>query len=131
MYDNIQKVLNGSTSTLTPAQQSENYKVFSDIMKEGIYLPDMMARLKELEAKMEKMDRPKENAIDAQLFAVMESAVKDDQGVIDAKRQLQAEKSRIISDLCMADERYRGAFDRYRTAVNAAYVGQKEDTNPA
>lgn len=127
MYDNIQKVLNGSTSTLTPAQQSDNYKVFSDIMKEGIYLPDMMTRLKELEAKMEKMDRPKENAIDAQLFAVMESAVKDDQGVIDAKRQLQAEKSRIISDLCMADEGYRGAFDRYRTAVNAAYVGRREE----
>ena len=126
MYDNIQKVLNGSANALTPAQQSDNYKMFSDLMREGVYIPDIMKRLKELESKIEGLERPKESAVDAQLFAVMEAAVKDDTTVIETKRQLQNEKSRIISDLCMADERYRSTFDRYRTAVNAAYVEQRE-----
>ena len=46
--------------------------------------------------------------------------------VVEARRRLQDEKTRIISDMCMADESYRKLYDEYRTAVNSAYVREKE-----
>lgn len=119
-YENIQRLLNGPGNGLTTAQQSENYRVFGELMKENIYLPDLLAKIKNAE------DRTDRTNIDAELFAVMESAVKDDASVIEAKRRLQAEKTRVISNICMADDEYRKTFDAYRTAVNASYVSQRE-----
>jgi len=127
-YDNIRAAIN-SGKGLTAQQQAENYDLFGKMMKEGVYLPELVKKIDALEAEIKEIKKPKESPMDAQLFAVMEQAVRDDPEVQNAKRRLQDEKTRIISELCMADENYRQLFDSYRTAVNAAYVGKKESSN--
>ena len=124
-YDNILKAVGGG-SQLTTAQQSDNYSTFSEMMKQGVYLPDLLKRLDAMEKKLSEIEKPKENPIDAELFGVMEQAVKDDPGVVNAKRVLQNERSRVISELCVRDDGYRKAYDEYRRTVNAAYVGLKQ-----
>ena len=127
-YDNIRAAIN-SGKGLTAQQQAENYDLFGKMMKEGVYLPELVKKIDALEAEIKEIKKPKESPMDAQLFAVMEQAVRDDPEVQNAKRKLQDEKTRIISELCMADENYRQLFDSYRTAVNAAYVGKKESSS--
>lgn len=124
-YDNIMKAINPGNG-LTPQQQAENYDLFGKIMKEGISLKDTLSKIDALESEIKDLKKPKESAMDAQLFSVMEQSVRDVPDVVDIKRRLQDEKTRIISELCMADDAYRKLFDEYRTAVNAAYVASKE-----
>lgn len=124
-YDNIVKAL-GPGNGLTPQQQAENYDLFGKMMKEGISLKETLAKIDSLESEIKDLKKPKESPMDAQLFSVMEQAVREVPAVMEAKRRLQDEKTRIISELCMADEAYRKCFDQYRTAVNAAYVDSKE-----
>lgn len=126
-YDNIRAAIN-SGKGLTAQQQAENYDIFGKMMKEGIYLPELVKKIDSLEAEIKEIKKPKDSPMDAQLFAVMEQSVRDDPEVQSAKRKLQDEKTRIITELCMADENYRKCFDSYRTAVNAAYVGKKESS---
>jgi len=125
-YENIQKLLNKPGEGLSTQQQADNYDLFNKLMKEGVYLPDIIKKIDALEKKVDEMDKPRDNPIDAELFAVMESAVRDDSAVSDARRRLQAEKTRVISALCIADDGYRKAFEDYRRAVNAAYVNSRE-----
>lgn len=127
-YDNIMKAISGGQpgEGLTTQQQADNYDMFGRMMKEGVYLPDLIKKIDGLEKRVEDLSKPKESPMDAQLFSVMEQAVRDDQSVIEARRRLQEEKTRIITELCMADEAYRRLFDSYRTAVNAAYVNKRE-----
>lgn len=126
-YDNIQKILNGGSGDgLSVTQKSDNYETFNRLMKENVYLPDLLRKIDDLEKKVNDMDKPKENPIDAELFGVMEQAVKDDPAVASARHTLQNEKTRVISELCIRDESYRKAFDEYRHVVNAAYVSLKE-----
>lgn len=129
-YENIQKLLNNPGNGLTTQQQSDNYELFNKLMKDNVYLPDLMRKIDDLEKRVNEMDKPKENPIDAELFAVMEQAVKDDPQVLEAKRRLQAEKTRVISELCMKSEDYRRCFDEFRRAVNSAYVSAKEIKAP-
>ena len=123
-YNNILNAL-GKTA-LSPQKQSENFEAYRKLNDEGIYIPELLQKLKQLEERVENIEKPKENPIDAELFSVMEQAVKDDASVMNAKRALQNEKTRIISELCMATPEYRKAFDEYKTAVNAAYISKKE-----
>lgn len=108
-------------------QKAENYTAFNELMNNGVYLPDLLKKIQSLEEKVEAMDRPKENPIDAELFGVMEQAVKEDPAVADARRRLQVAKTRVISELCIKDEEYRKLFDEYRRKVNAAYVQSREE----
>ena len=39
------------------------------------------------------------------------------------------EKSRVISEYCMKDDKFREAADAYRREVNRAYIQQKEQTS--
>lgn len=129
-YDNILKAVNGSGNGLTTQQKADNYNTFTKLMEEGVYLPDLIKKIDALEKKVDSMNVPKDNPLDAEIFAVMESAVKDDAKVIEAKTQLQAEKTRIISELCMSHESYRTLFDEYRRQVNGAYIARKETPKP-
>lgn len=126
MYDNILKAMNGSGNGLSTQQKADNYNAFSKLMEDNVYLPDLIKKIDDLEKKVEKLDTPKDSTIDMELFAVMESAVKDDPSVIEAKSALQSNKTRIISELCMRDESYRKAYEDYRRKVNAAYISRRE-----
>ena len=129
-YDNILKALNQPQSTpaqggLTFQQQSDNYSAFSDLMKQGVYIPDLLKRIDALEAQVREQGQRKDT-MDADLCSVMEAAVKGDDDVKAAKQRLADEKSRVISEMCSKDEGYRQAMESYRRAVNAAYVRHKE-----
>lgn len=127
-YSSILKAL-GKEDTpqggLTYQQQTENYSAFSDLMKQGVYIPDLLKRIDALEAQVREQGQRKDT-MDADLFSVMEAAVKGDDEVKAAKQRLADEKSRVISEICSKDEGYRQAMESYRRAVNAAYVRHKE-----
>lgn len=127
-YGNILKALGGQgqqLSGLTMQQQSDNYSAFSELMKQGVYLPDLMKRMEGMEAKIKEMDA-RRSAEDMDLFAVMESAVKDAPEVKEARQRMADEKSRVIARMCMDDPGYRDAVESYRRVVNQTYVKRKE-----
>ena len=127
-YGNILKALGGQgqqSSGLTMQQQSDNYSAFSELMKQGVYLPDLMKRMEGMEAKIKEMDA-RRSAEDMDLFAVMESAVKDAPEVKEARQRVADEKSRVIARMCMDDPGYRDAVESYRRVVNQTYVKRKE-----
>lgn len=123
-YDNIMNALK-TQSKLTPSQEVENYNAFSTLQKEGVYLPDLMKRINDMETRLAGYEKSRQEA-DADLFAVMEQAVRDEQTVREARQRVQDEKSRIIAELCGKDEGYRRAVEEYRRTVNAEYIRQKE-----
>lgn len=133
VYDNILKALSkqeepAPQAGLTFQQQSDNYSAFSDLMKQGVYIPDLLKRIDALEAQV-KEQGAKKDTIDADLFSVMEASVKGDEEVKAARQRLADEKSRVISEICSKDEGYRNALDAYRRTVNAAYIRSKESTD--
>jgi hypothetical protein len=121
-YSNILAALNGPK--LTPQQQSENLDAFKRLQDQGVSIPDLLKRLDDLEAKVTALSE-KPGQVDAELFAMMAESVKDDEGVATARRRMQAEKTRAISEMCMADAGYKAAFEAYRQAVTAAYMERK------
>lgn len=134
-YDNILKALNQPQSTpaqggLTFQQQTENYSAFSDLMKQGVYIPDLLKRIETLEAQVREQGTRKD-AMDADLFSVMEASVKGDEEVKAAKQRLADEKSRVIAEICSKDEGYMKAMEDYRRTVNAAYIRNKEGPTSA
>ena len=130
-YDNILKALgkeDPQQTGLSYQQQTENYQTFSDLMKQGVYIPDLLKRIETLEAQVREQGTRKD-AMDADLFSVMEASVKGDEEVKAARQRLADEKSRVISEMCARDEGYRNALDAYRRTVNAAYIRSKESTD--
>lgn len=124
-YDNILNAI--GKGKLTPAQEVANYSAFSDLQKQGVYLPDLVKRITDMESKLASIEQSKTDA-DADLFAVMEQAVRDDKEVREAHRRIADEKTRIIAEMCAKDEGYIRAVADYRRAVNSAYIRRTEST---
>ena len=130
-FDNIKRALGQSQSEgLSYQQQSDNYSAFSDLMKQGVYIPDLLKRIETLEAQVREQGARKDT-MDADLFSVMEASVKGDEEVKAAKQRLADEKSRVIAEICSKDEGYIKAMEDYRRTVNAAYIRNKEGTTSA
>lgn len=132
-YDNILKALgkeDPQQTGLSYQQQTENYQTFSDLMKQGVYIPDLLKRIETLEAQVREQGTRKD-AMDADLFSVMEASVKGDEEVKAAKQRLADEKSRVIAEICSKDEGYMKAMEDYRRTVNAAYIRNKEGPTSA
>ena len=130
-YSNILNALNSkSQSKLTPAQEVANYSAFSDLQKQGVYLPDLMKRLDDLESKVRSMDAsgPK---MDKEVFLVMEAAVKGNTRVKEAARRMADAKSRVLMEVCMRDAGFKEAYDAYRNTVNEEYVKSHEKVEEA
>ena len=132
-YSNILKALNTQQPNDAMAdmnRRTENYKLVDQLNNEGISLKDVLGQIDELRKKVEGMEKPTQ-VIDEDLFAVMESSVKDDPAVVEAKRKVSEEKIRVIAELCSKDSRFMAARDEYRRAVNRAYVAMRESAqNP-
>lgn len=124
-YQNILKAVQGQQS-LSAGQQADNYSAFSELMKQGVYLPDLLKKVEkvdELEKRLSELgSKP---SIDDDLFSVMEAAVKGDADVKAAAARRQSAKTEALSRLCMEDAAYRAADDEYRRAVHRAYVAKK------
>lgn len=124
-YSNILNAL-GKSGQLSAQQVNENFDAYRKLTDNGVSIPDLLKKIQALEQKVETLEKPVEEELDAHLFSVMESSVRDDLLVNEAKRALQDEKTRVISRLCMEDEEYRKAFQRYRQIVNKQYVSLRE-----
>ena len=134
-YENIAKAVGRTTTNprLTPSQEVDNYNAFSELQKQGIYLPDLVKKLSQfddMKRRLDEMDERKSKA-DADLFAVMEQAVRNAPSVKEARQRVSVERSRIIERLCSEDAEYRNAVEDYRREVNAEYIRQKEPQEPA
>lgn len=134
-YSNILKALGGtpqanepapSMGGLSMAQQAENYDLFSKMMKEGVYLPDLIKRLDEMESKIKTLESQPKQDTNAELLAVMEQAVKNDPDVKKSRQHVADVKSTIITEMCMQDQRYRDALEAYKTMVNKVYIQTRE-----
>lgn len=110
-------IINAIKKPLSPQQQVENYDAFKKLQDAGVTVPDLVKRLEALEDKVSKLSGP----ADAELFEMMESAVKDDPAVADARKRMQAEKTRAISAVCMADPGYKAACEAYKRAKKSRY----------
>ena len=122
-YSNILNAINGPK--LTPSQISENYKAFDEIQKQGVFLPDLLKRIEDLEQKVKTV--PTVPDITSEVFSVMESAVKDDESVKALRRRAQDIKAQIITEMCIKDPRYKSVLDEYRATVNRVYVASREE----
>ncbi len=129
MYENILGALNSKPqSKLTPAQEVANYSAFSDLQKQGVYLPDVMEKLKELDELKKRLDSIEKSApaVDEAVFSTMESAVSKNHAVAEARKRMESTQAVIMQELCMKDPRYKEAYDAYRAAVNREYVKAHE-----
>lgn len=111
---------------LTPGQQVENYNMFSEMMKQGVYLPDLVKKVDVLTAEVESLKTKAKTEVDTELFEAMEASVKGVPEVKRAKQHLADVKSMVISEMCMKDPRYQEAYDEYRRTVNKAYIDRAE-----
>ena len=139
-YDNILKAMSGQNQSQPPVheesnkisrqlstlEQSQNYETFSMLMKEGVYLPDLIKRLDDMEAKVKALESQPKQDTNAELLAVMEQAVKNHQEVKTARQHVADVKSAIITEMCMQDQRYRDALEAYKTTVNKVYIQTRE-----
>lgn len=134
-YSNILKALGGTPQASEPApsmgglsmaQQAENYDLFSKMMKEGVYLPDLIKRLDNMEAKVKALESQPKQDTNAELLAVMEQAVKNHPDVKASRQHVADVKSAIITEMCMQDQRYRDALESYKTMVNKVYIQTRE-----
>ena len=139
-YDNILKAMSGQNQSQPPVheesnkisrqlstlEQSQNYETFSMLMKEGVYLPDLIKRLDSMEAKVKALESQPKQDTNAELLAVMEQAVRNHQEVKVARQHVADVKSAIITEMCMQDQRYRDALESYKTMVNKVYIQTRE-----
>lgn len=127
-YSNIIQAINGQNNSMEDLnRRNENFKLVDQLNQEGVSLKDALGQIEALKKEIEELKKPSK-AVDEDLFMVMESAVKDDPTVVEAKRKVSEEKSRVIAELCAKDPRFMAARDEYRRAVNQAYVRSKEST---
>ena len=131
-YNNILNAINGinqQNPTMDDLnRRNENYRLVDKLNQEGVSLKDALGQIEELKREIEELKKPSK-AVDEDLFAVKEAAVKDDPMVIEAKRKVSEEKTRVIAELCAKDAGFMAARDEYRRAVDQAYVRSKESTN--
>lgn len=137
-YSNVMKALQGMQSPatasapgLTYEQQSANYSAFSELMKKGVYLPDLMTRMEELEAKVKSLEAQPRHDANAELLAVMEASVKGDPEVREARQKVADIKTSIITEMCLKDPRYAQAVEDYKTTVNRVYIRSRESDGRA
>lgn len=116
----------GTSSPLSYEQQSDNYNTFSEMMRKGIYLPDLLKRLDDMEAKVKALESQPKHDTNAELFSVMESAVRNSDSVRDARQNVADVKTQILTEICMKDKRFADAVSEYQTIVKREYIRQKE-----
>lgn len=111
---------------LSLEQKARNYKIFDELMKQGVDLQSVINKSKNADNLEKQIETMKKGDVDAELFSIMESAVKGDDEVKKARQRASEIKSRIITELCIRDPTYAEALHEYRRAVNQAYIRLKE-----
>jgi hypothetical protein len=130
-YSNILNAINGQN----PAQNSsmadlnrrnENYRLVDQLNQEGVSLREVLGQIDELKKKVESLEKPAKS-VSEDLFLVMESKVRDNPAVLEAKKRLSDTKNTVLLEFCMKDPRFKEAYDGYRDTVNREYVSSHEN----
>lgn len=129
-YSNILKAIAPQTPQMADLERrTENYKLVDQLNQEGVSLKDLLSQVDELKKTVESLKTPQKQQ-DSSVFLAMEAYVRDDDEIIEAKKRLSDLKSSIILEFCMKDDRYRQAYDDYRTKVSEIYV-KKHSEEPS
>lgn len=121
-FTNILNVI-GTKATdekLSAADRVENYNLLEKLNAQGIKLADLM--------KKAEQNTPKED--DAELFSLMEVAVKDDAEVKSARQKVVDVKSAVLAKICYQHPEYRAAIDEYRAVVSRTYKQRAVEKAP-
>ena len=91
-YSNILKAIQhpSSEDRLSPADKVENYDLFKKLNEQGIKLSDLIRKAEQ--------NTPKQD--DSELFSIMESAVKNEPDVKNARQHLADVKSQVLAKIC-------------------------------
>lgn len=112
---------------LSVAQRADNYNAFTELMNRGVYLPDLIKRLDDMEAKVKALESQPKHDANAELLAVMEAAVKNHPEVKASRQKVADAKTAIINEMCMKDPRFKDALEEYKTTVNRVYIQTREN----
>ena len=102
-YSNILKAIQHppSEDKLSPTEKVENYDLFKKLNDQGIKLSDLIKRAEQ--------NTPKQD--DSELFSIMESAVKNEPDVKNARQHLADVKSQVLAKICYQHPEYKDAID--------------------
>lgn len=130
-YSNILQAINGQNQTQNSSmtdlnRRTENYKLVDQLNQEGISLKELLSQIDELKKKVESLEKPAKS-VSEDLFLVMESKVRDNPAVLEAKKRLSDTKNTVLLEFCMKDPRFKEAYDGYRDTVNREYVSSHEN----
>ena len=122
MYSNILNAISGQKDY---SKMNDNYRIFSELQSKGVSLSDILSEAERLKEQVADLEKKAAESVNTASFKMMEDAVKDCDDVKCARETLHSIKTRVLTELCMADAEYRGAFEAYRKAVNDAYTEEK------
>ena len=122
METKYQNILNAigqkpTDNALSASERVENYNLLEKLNAQGIKLSDLLKQAENTQ-KIE----------DADVFRVMESEVKTNPMVKDARDRLAAAKAEILVKICSQYPEYRTAAEAYRRTVRETYM--KKRGNP-
>ena len=134
-YSNILQAINGmnsgqNNSMADLTRRNENFKLVDQLNNEGVSLKDALGQIEGLKKEIEELKKPSK-AVDEDLFAVMEASVASEPEVVEAKRKVSEEKTRVIAELCAKDPQFMAVRDEYRRTVNKVYIAKKESAGKA
>ena len=121
-YTNILNAIGAkkaSDEKLSTADRVENYNLLEKLNAQGIKLSDLMKKAEQNEPKGE----------DPEVFSIMESAVKNDPEVKEARQRVADVKSSVLVKICYQYPEYKEAIDNYRHVVSKIYK-QKAVSRP-
>jgi hypothetical protein len=104
-------------NALSASERVENYNLLEKLNSQGIKLSDILKQAENTQ-KIE----------DADIFRIMESEVRNDPTVKDARDRLTEVKTEIIVKMCSQYPEYRTAAETYRRTVRETYM--KKRGNP-
>lgn len=120
-YQNILNAIGQkpADNTLSASERVENYNLLEKLNAQGIKLSDLM--------KKAEQNEPKET--DPEVFSIMESAVKNEPAVKEARQKAADVKSTVLAKICYQYPEYKEAIDNYRHVVSETYK-QKAVSRP-
>lgn len=120
-YQNILNAIGQkpADNALSASERVENYNLLEKLNAQGIKLADLMKKAEQNEPKGE----------DPEVFSIMESAVKNDPEVKEARQRVADVKSTVLAKICYQYPEYKEAIDNYRHVVSKTYK-QKAVSRP-
>lgn len=128
-YSNVLQAVQAMNQGSDHQVRADNYRMVDQLNREGVSIKDLLGQIDDLKRKVDGLERP-QRTMNEDLFLVMESAVRENDAVMTARKRLAEEKTRVVMTLCMQDNGYREAYDAYRDTVNREYVASRGDGPP-